>query len=137
MSRYVLDASFAIAVAMGEDRSPVFTALAATSYAEGYVVPSHWRLEVANGILGNLSRARKDIGAAGGYLAELGEMPVVTDWRTEGSAWSRTLVLAQRHHQSTLDMAYVELALREGGILLTLDKGMKRAAVSEGADVLP
>jgi spermidine synthase len=30
-------------------------------YAAGFVVPGHWRLEVANGIIGKLARARQDL----------------------------------------------------------------------------
>lgn len=122
---------------MGEDTSPEFLKMIDDGYAAGFVVPAHWRLEVANGIIGKLSRARKDFGEVEKLLAEIGALPFVVDARTDAFAWTRTRVLAIRNGQSTLDMAYVELALREGGILLTLDKGMKRTAVSEGADVLP
>lgn len=45
------------------------------------------------------------------------------------------LTLARRHGLTAYDAAYLELAVRAGGVLATLDKALTRAALSEGLTV--
>jgi predicted nucleic acid-binding protein len=48
-----------------------------------------------------------------------------------------TLALGRRHHLSSYDAAYLELAMRLGLPLATLDKNLRKAAQAEGIAVLP
>ncbi len=48
-----------------------------------------------------------------------------------------TLRLARRHRVSVYDALYLELAIREGRALATLDQALRAAADSEGIEVRP
>ena len=49
---------------------------------------------------------------------------------------SEVLGLARRHALTTYDAAYLELALRLGATLATLDRKLARAADAEGVEVI-
>ena len=51
---------------------------------------------------------------------------IVMAWCFEDE--SDILFLAREHKLSTYDASYLDLAMREGVALLTLDKGLRRAA---------
>lgn len=46
-----------------------------------------------------------------------------------------TMELARRHQLTSYDACYLELAMREGAPLATLDQRLKQAADSEGVRV--
>jgi predicted nucleic acid-binding protein len=97
------------------------------------VVPSLWRLEVANVIVraemkGLLSEAR-----SAEFLGVLQDMAISTDAETADHALSDTLQLARRFNLSSYDASYLELALREGLPLATLDKNLCAAVATTGA----
>jgi predicted nucleic acid-binding protein len=54
-----------------------------------------------------------------------------------GSMLNSLLPLAREHKLSAYDAAYLDLAIREGLPLATLDKGLKRAAVKAGVSIYP
>ncbi len=56
---------------------------------------------------------------------------------TEHHATTTTLALGRRHKLSSYDAAYLELAMRLGLPLATLDKDLRKAAEAEGIAVLP
>ena len=61
---------------------------------------------------------------------------MIVDDQTERAAWNKTLKLAATHDLTAYDAAYLELALRTGRTLLCKDKGLKRASLREGVDVI-
>lgn len=96
------------------------------------VVPGIWALEAANVILkaqmkGHVSEAR-----AAAFVALLTDMSISTDTRTAERAFSDTLQLARRFKLSVYDAAYLELALREGLALATLDGDLRSAMLQTG-----
>lgn len=62
------------------------------------------------------------------FLVQLEVLPIQRDTLTARQAFSRTLGLARAYKLSSYDAAYLELALREGLPLATLDKALKKAA---------
>jgi predicted nucleic acid-binding protein len=59
-------------------------------------------------------------------------MPIRSDPQTDNAAGGQTLELARQHALSIYDAAYLELALRIGAALASLDKPLKTAAVKRG-----
>ena len=70
------------------------------------------------------------------YLALLGRLNIAIDSATAKQALGDTLNLARRHRLSAYDAAYLELALREGLPLTTLDTDLAEAAKAAGAQTL-
>ena len=61
---------------------------------------------------------------------------IVTDPATATYALGDTLNLARRYRLSAYDAAYLELALRTGLPLATLDAGLAKAAATAGVQML-
>ena len=54
-----------------------------------------------------------------------------------GKVFSETLTLARQHGLTAYDAAYLELAVRAGARLASLDNSLRRAAESMGVELLP
>jgi len=67
----------------------------------------------------------------------LSKLAIESDVHTEQRATTTTLALGRRHQLSSYDAAYLELAMRLGLPLATLDKHLRKAAHAEGIAVLP
>jgi predicted nucleic acid-binding protein len=95
-------------------------------------VPALWHLEVANALLVGERRGRTTPADTARFLAILGTFPITVDDETIARAWSDTMHLARAHHLSAYDAAYLELALRRGLPLATLDDRLEAAAAAVG-----
>ena len=66
------------------------------------------------------------------WLAYLGFLPIAVDDETNDRAWGEVLSLARAHRLSAYDAAYLELAVRRGLPLATLDDKLRAAASTLG-----
>jgi predicted nucleic acid-binding protein len=96
------------------------------------VVPSLWFLEVANAVVMGERRGRSTPAQAATWLGLLAALPIVGDDETSARAWSDTLGLARAHNLTSYDASYLELAMRRGLPLATLDAKLKNAATAVG-----
>jgi predicted nucleic acid-binding protein len=94
-------------------------------------VPALWHLELGNVLLGAKRRGGIDQAGIEKFLGTLALYDIAVDTDTMTNAWTKTLALAESHGLSFYDAAYLELALRRGLPLATLDSdlatAMKRA----------
>jgi predicted nucleic acid-binding protein len=72
-TRFIVDTSVAVAAAMGENSSQGFLEPMGKAFRSGYLVPAHWRLEVANAVIENLQRNRKPNSEAEKYIQDIGQ----------------------------------------------------------------
>jgi predicted nucleic acid-binding protein len=98
-------------------------------------VPGLWPLEVANALLVGERRGRTTPADVAHFLTLLGTFPIAVDDRTVARAWVEAMHLARAHRLSAYDASYLELAMRLGLPLATLDDELKAAAAAVG--VLP
>jgi predicted nucleic acid-binding protein len=77
-------------------------------------------------------RGRTTPADAARFLAILGTFPINVDDETATRAWADTMHLARAHTLSAYDAAYLELAIRLGLPLATLDDRLKAAATAVG-----
>jgi len=91
-------------------------------------VPSLWPLEVANVLL--VAERKNRIGKAdsGHFIALLSQMPIEVEPMEPDTAFHDILALARQYHLSSYDAAYLELAIRKGLPIASLDKALVRAA---------
>ncbi len=96
------------------------------------VVPVTWSLEVANVIA--RAEAKKIVTEArsGTFLEMLAGLGIEQDSATSSHALADTLQLARRYKLSAYDASYLELALRRGLALATLDENLLKAAKNTG-----
>jgi len=99
-------------------------------------VPGLWKLEVANILEVGVRRGRHDAAFRNSTLADLALLPIRIDGETDQQAWGITLRLSERHRLTLYDAAYLELALRRGLPLASLDAELCVAAQAESVIVL-
>jgi predicted nucleic acid-binding protein len=132
IAEFVLDGSLALAWYFKDEADPYADAVAARLPAARAAVPVIWPLEVANAVLMGERRRRSTVAQAAQWIAYLALLPIAVDDETNNRAWSEVLSLARAHHLSAYDAAYLELALRRGLPLATLDGKLKAAASAVG-----
>jgi len=137
MRALVMDGSTALGFLMRDERpSQAVRAIEALERGVPTVVPSHWALEVANGMLMAERRRRISRADAEEALDVLWQLPIETDGETGRRAAGETATLARQHGLTIYDAAYLELALRRGAALATTDAALAKAAKKAGIDVV-
>lgn len=132
---FVLDASFALAWCF-KDESDARTAAALDQLSStACVAPAIWGLEVGNAVLVAERRGRLTAIEATGVLALLRELRVEMDPTPLETVFGPVLSLAKAQQLSMYDSAYLELALRRGLPLATLDARLAGAATKLGVDL--
>lgn len=132
----VLDASMALAWLFEDERGHAETAILDRVKADGAVVPSIWRLEIANVLHYAVLRRRCTGMFAASNLADLDRLPVVLDDETNRHAWGKTRAPAHEHGLSVHDATYLELALRREFPLASRDRDLNKAARRARVEVL-
>jgi predicted nucleic acid-binding protein len=132
----VLDSSVALAWVYGDETTAAVGYVFDLVGGSGAWVPGLWRLEVANILEMGTRRGRHDADFRDSTLADLALLPIHVDPETDGQAWGATARLAERHRLTLYDAAYLELALRRGLPLASLDQELRAAAEAEKVEVL-
>lgn len=96
------------------------------------LVPVTWGLEVANVVAKAEEKAVVTEARSGAFLEMLDEVDIEVDEATFKQSLSDTLQLARRYKLSAYDASYLELALRLGLDLATLDEDLQKAAKKAG-----
>jgi predicted nucleic acid-binding protein len=135
--RFALDASVAVAWCF-EDEATEFTegVLDLLSAGGEALVPSIWPLEVANALLIAERRKRIALAKVTALLIRIAGLPISVRPSDPKHAFEQILLLARQTGLSQYDAAYLELAVREGLPLATLDGELKRAAVAVGVELV-
>ena len=96
------------------------------------IVPVTWGLEVANVIAKAEAKGLVTEARSGAFLEMLGGVDIEADAATFENAFSSILHLARRCQLSSYDASYLELALRHGLPLATLDEDLQKGAKKVG-----
>lgn len=132
----VLDSSATLAWTHGDETTAPLRAVFDQVADQGGMVPSLWRLEVANSLTRAVQRKRIDTGFRDAALTDLAHLNIAVDQHTDDEAWTNTLQLADRHRLTVYDAAYLELASRRRIPMATLDRDPAAAAQQAGVTVL-
>jgi len=101
------------------------------------LVPAVWPLEAANTIL-TAVRSGRLTEAEGARVKTLVEaMPIVVVPETPRRVFAEIFSLGRQWGLSSYDASYLDLAMREGIPLATVDTRLRRAARSAGVRILP
>jgi predicted nucleic acid-binding protein len=136
---FVLDNSVAMLWLLPQS-NPAGSTLAENVLAQlqetGARVPSLWSLEAANVIAKSQRLEKITLAQASAFVALLDALDITVDVSTAQRAMHATLDLARQFNLSAYDAAYLELALREGLPLATLDVKLQSAAREAGVRLL-
>ncbi|HTU22754.1 MAG TPA: type II toxin-antitoxin system VapC family toxin [Gemmataceae bacterium] len=131
-TRFVLDGSVTLVWAFEDETDPYAEAVADSLADVPAIVPALWRLELANALLVGERRSRITEAKVSQFLTLLQSLPISVDDETALRAWPDTLPLARLHDLTVYDAAYLELAVRLGLPLASLDTHLKEAAAAAG-----
>jgi predicted nucleic acid-binding protein len=126
---FVVDASVAVCWFMPDERHPIADAALRKIRLDPAVTSVLWWYELRNVLIVNERRGRLDNARTARVLRLLRGLAVATDADVEEEA---LMQLARRHRLTVYDAAYLELALRKGYPLATLDAALSIAARAEG-----
>ncbi|HVR26436.1 MAG TPA: type II toxin-antitoxin system VapC family toxin [Candidatus Polarisedimenticolia bacterium] len=131
----VLDASITLAWCYEDETTEAVQRSFDIVRTNGAWVPVLWLWEVANVLQMNVRRGRHNAKFRDRALADLALFPIQEDAEAGRQAWSGSLILAERHSLTVYDAAYLEVALRRGLPLATVDRDLRRAASAEKIQV--
>jgi len=99
--------------------------------------PVFWRHEILNALLAGERRKRLTRELTQAFLTDLNRLPVDVDDGTPPKIVFDTIQeLCRKHGLTSYDAAYLEIAIRGGYALATVDEALKRAAAAENVHVL-
>jgi predicted nucleic acid-binding protein len=134
---FVLDASVTMSWLLADAKpidnryaGSVLASLAGNDTTAG--VPVIWSLEVANVVARAEAKGLVTEAQSEAFLEMLAGIHIRPDAATFPRAFVETLSLARRYRLSSYDASYLELALRLGLPLATLDSSLLKAAKKAG-----
>lgn len=103
--------------------------------ATGFV-PAIWPLEVGNVLL--VAERKKRISEAGStrFIALLSELPIIVEQEPPERMLKEIFALSRKHKLSSYDASYLDLAMRKGLPIATLDKNLLAAAKRSKVQIL-
>jgi len=128
----VADASIILAWAFEEQFADAEATLERVRREE-LAVPTIWWFEVRNVLILKERGGQRSERQNAGFLRALSRLTIRID---DLPAETAVLTLARRHRLTVYDAAYLELALREGLELATLDTELADAARAEGVPLV-
>jgi predicted nucleic acid-binding protein len=132
----IVDSSITLAWFFEDESSDYADSVRSRLSGTPMFVPTVWAYQVANGLLEGERRGRTSPAKRVAFLNLLDSLPIVTDESSTPLAHRETSSLARQHGLSIYDAAYLELALRLGQPLATLDRKLRSAAESLGVAVV-
>ena len=133
---FVIDASVTLAWFFPDESSQYATQVILKMKTESALAPDIWPYEVANSLLTAERRNRLDVSAVSRIADEASRLPITVQHSPTSHTFDRILNVARDHNLTAYDAAYIDLAMREGLPLATLDDGLRAAAERVGVHVV-
>ena len=131
----VVDTSISLAWYFPDESDEVAEAALDYVAEKRAVVPIHWAVEMANGLMMAVRRNRISEQERREAIADLQDLNFVTDQAGLNTLWQSAMGLADLHQLSIYDSMYLETSIRLGLPLATADKALKHAAAAESVAV--
>ena len=132
---FVIDASVTLAWFFPDERPEYAARVIRRLKTDTALAPEVWPYEVANALLTAEHRSRLAISEAAHIANEARRLPIAVLQASTAQALGRFLDLAREQSLTVYDAAYLELAMREGLALATLDDDLRAAAERVGVPI--
>lgn len=136
MSDFVLDASMTMAWHFADEESSRSLAVERRTDEDRVIVPGHWFVEIANGLISGERRKRATLAESVEFVRYLAALDVEVDETMPELVWTRVLPLARAHGLTVYDALYLELAERRGLPLASFDADLNDAARRIGIELV-
>jgi predicted nucleic acid-binding protein len=131
----VVDASVTLAWCFPDEASEYADGVLVALEGRTAVVPAIWALEIANGLLVGERRKRVRQPDARRFVELLRGLTIIEHPQTVADTVGNVLPLAREHGLSAYDAAYLDVAVRQGVPLATLDNALRKACRSVGITI--
>jgi predicted nucleic acid-binding protein len=130
MANLVIDASVASAWCFPDEQTDYTNGVlhAVSSSLQGFA-PRLWAYEIRNSVLMGLRRGRITKADAEEFLSSLADLNIRL---TDPVSYDAVFAMAQLNGLTVYDAAYLDLAIREGSELASLDDALRNAAIKTG-----
>jgi predicted nucleic acid-binding protein len=129
---FVVDASVTLSWHLDDEPNAYSDKILGRLASESALVPRLWCLEIANGLLIAERRGRITAAHSSHVHQALANLPITADDLSLDLALGSILSVARFQNLSAYDASYLELAMRGGLPLATLDEKLRTAAVAAG-----
>ena len=137
MSRFVLDASVALAWCFPDENSALAQQFADLfKQGRSAVVTAFWPNEVLNALLAGERRKRISTAQVRSFLRDLALLPIGLVSVPSEIVFGRIQSVSREYGLTAYDAAYLDLSLAGGLPLATLDEDLRRACKKAGAELL-
>ena len=135
MSTVVVDASTTLAWCFPDEASDYADGVLVLLEGRTILVPAIWSLEVVNAVLVGERKKRLRQSEIQRFATLLESLSLIQDTQPVGEHVANVLPLAREHNLSAYDAAYLELSVRYGAPLATLDTKLQKAAQKAGVTI--
>lgn len=135
MIPFVLDCSVTMSWCFEEEDGEYAVAVLEALGRRPAAVPSIWPFEVANVLLVAERRRKLTRADTARFVELLASLPIDVDDAGPGRALGSVVELGRASGLSAYDSAYLDLAMRLGAPLATLDRNLRAAAKSAGVEL--
>ncbi|MCU0578297.1 MAG: type II toxin-antitoxin system VapC family toxin [Desulfobacterota bacterium] len=125
---FVVDTSVVMSWCFQDETNPLTDFILDSLVRATAFVPAIWPLEIGNVLLVAERRQRLNEAGTARFLSLLSDLPIVVEQEPPERMFKEILALAREHRISSYDASYLDLAMRKGLALATLDKNLKAAA---------
>jgi predicted nucleic acid-binding protein len=132
-----MDASVALAWCFPDEASAYADGVLVALEGTAILVPAVWGLEIANAMLVGERLKRLRAPEIQRFTTLVENLSLVQDAQPVGEQVRNVLPLAREYGLSAYDAAYLELAMRHGLPLATLDRKLQKAAARAGVQIFP
>lgn len=137
MSAIVVDASVTLSWCFPDEQTTLsITVLDRLKAGDQALVPAFWSVEVLNTLLVGERRGRISLEQTQAFLDELRALDPKLDCASFNDVSGLVQTISRDHRLAPYDALYVELALRTGCALATLDGAQRSAARALGVECL-
>jgi predicted nucleic acid-binding protein len=127
-SDFVVDNSVVMAWCFDDEADSYTDAIQDSLTHNVAYVPSIWPLEVTNVLLVAERKKRITKAASGHFIAMLSQLPIVVDSTEQERVFHDIMSLARQYKLTSCDACYLELAIRKGLPIASLDNAILKAA---------
>ena len=135
MKRVVVDASVALAWCFPDEASEYADGILVALEGHTLLVPAVWGLEITNAIVVGERSKRLGPPEIRRFTTLIESLSLVQDVQPAGEYVRNVLPVAREHNLSAYDAAYLELSMRQGAPLATLDGRLRKAAQKAGVRI--
>ena len=135
VSGIVIDASVALAWCFPDEVSDYADGVLVALEDRAAIVPAIWPVEISNALLVGERRKRIRQPEVRRFVELLKGLRILEDGHSFSETVSNILPLARDHDLSTYDAAYLDVAVRHGAPLATLDAALQKAARAAGIKI--